>query len=345
MRTLSRFELPPGRYQLRVAANDLSTQVGRDRSSTTSTCRTSPRARSSMSGVALTSASSSRVPTVRPDDELQAGAAGAAGGQPQSSRQRRDLRCSPRSTTTPRGSPHKVDITTTVTADEGKVCSSRRRRAIRRSCRGRAAATATARGCRSRDAAGAVRAEGRGAIAARSGTDDNRQVQFIVTAPGRVMRSRCRRCSVLCRRGPPCDGGQRRESRSRPRQVTVARRRVDALWTRTRRRPDPRSISRARWSSASSWARGRRRLRVEIVGYRDAGALVVQYGRRAGRGAITRRSRPPFHLVGIPKQDGEVTFESREVELAPLLLGGALSQLRPVRIAGLRGLARCRWRG
>ena len=43
--------------------------------------------------------------------------------------------------------PHKVDITTTVTSDEGKVMiKDRRSRATRLSCRGVAAGTATRHG-------------------------------------------------------------------------------------------------------------------------------------------------------------------------------------------------------
>src|SRR4029077_19195673 len=70
LRALSRVELSPGRYQLRVAANEVSTKaVGTvlydldvpDFSKTPL----------SMSGLALTSPGASRLPTVRPDADLR----------------------------------------------------------------------------------------------------------------------------------------------------------------------------------------------------------------------------------------------------------------------------------
>jgi len=118
MRTLSRFELPPGRYQLRVVANELATKsVGSvlydlDVPDFTK----GPLA---MSGVVLTSAASSRVPTVRPDDELkQVMPAPPVGNRvfPLGD----ELSLFAEIYDNAGGSPHKVDITTTVTADEGK---------------------------------------------------------------------------------------------------------------------------------------------------------------------------------------------------------------------------------
>jgi len=119
MRTLSRFDLPPGRYQLRVVANDLSTKsVGSVLYDLDVPDFT--KGPIAMSGVALTSASSSRVPTVRPDDELKQ----VMPAPPMGSRifpVGDELSLFAEIYDNAGGSPHKVDITTTVTADEGKV--------------------------------------------------------------------------------------------------------------------------------------------------------------------------------------------------------------------------------
>jgi len=118
MRTLSRFELPPGRYQLRVVANELATKsVG----SVLYDLDVPDFAKGPllMSGVVLTSAASSRVPTVRPDDELkQVMPAPPVGNRvfPVGD----ELSLFAEIYDNAGGSPHKVDITTTVTADEGK---------------------------------------------------------------------------------------------------------------------------------------------------------------------------------------------------------------------------------
>ena len=70
LRALSRLELPPGRYQLRVAANELSSKaVG-----TVLYDLDVPdfsKAPISMSGLAITSPAATRLPTVRPDVELR----------------------------------------------------------------------------------------------------------------------------------------------------------------------------------------------------------------------------------------------------------------------------------
>jgi VWFA-related protein len=119
MRAISRLQIPPGRYQLRVAANDVS---GGTVGSVLYDLEVPDFAKSpfSMSGLVLTSPTASRVPTVRPDPEL-----------------REILPASPAGTRVfPRNdeialfaevyengaaTAHKVDFTTTLTTDEGKV--------------------------------------------------------------------------------------------------------------------------------------------------------------------------------------------------------------------------------
>jgi len=118
MRTLSRVELVPGRYQLRVVANDLSTKsVGSVLYDLDVPDFT--KGPIVMSGVAITSAASSRVPTVRPDDELKQ----VMPAPPMGSRVfplGDELSLFAEIYDNEGGSPHKVDIKTTVTADEGK---------------------------------------------------------------------------------------------------------------------------------------------------------------------------------------------------------------------------------
>ncbi|MEO8257824.1 MAG: VWA domain-containing protein [Acidobacteriota bacterium] len=117
MRTLSRFDLPPGRYQLRVVANELATRaVGSVLYDLDVPDFT--KGPLVMSGVALTSAASSRVPTVRPDDELKQ----VLPAPPMGNRVfpvGDELFLFAEIYDNAAGSPHKVDIKTTVTADEG----------------------------------------------------------------------------------------------------------------------------------------------------------------------------------------------------------------------------------
>jgi VWFA-related protein len=119
IRSLSRLQIPPGRYQLRVAANDLATNaVGSVLYDLDVPDFT--RGPLSMSGLVLASRVASAVPTFRPDEEL---------GQvlptpPMGSRIfpiGDDLALFVEIYDNAGGSSHKIDIATTVTADEGKV--------------------------------------------------------------------------------------------------------------------------------------------------------------------------------------------------------------------------------
>jgi VWFA-related protein len=119
LRMLSRIELPPGRYQLRVVADELNTKlVGSvlydldvpDFSKTPL----------SMSGIVLTSMSASRIPTVRPDEELRqllpASPVGVRVFPPND-----EIALFAEVYDNAAATAHKVDITTTVMTDEGKV--------------------------------------------------------------------------------------------------------------------------------------------------------------------------------------------------------------------------------
>jgi hypothetical protein len=119
IRTLSRLQIPPGRYQLRVAANDLATSaVGSVLYDLDVPDFT--KGPLSMSGLVLSSGAASRVPTLRPDEELRQ----VLPAPPMGSRVfpvGDELALFVEIYDSAGGSSHKVDIATTVTADEGKV--------------------------------------------------------------------------------------------------------------------------------------------------------------------------------------------------------------------------------
>jgi VWFA-related protein len=119
VRVASRMKLPPGRYQIRVAAREA---VGGRVGSVTYDVDIPDFSKEplTMSGVVMASALAARITTVKPDDELKA----VLPGPPTAIRE------------FPRGdtlavftevydnavqTPHKVDITTTVTSAEGSV--------------------------------------------------------------------------------------------------------------------------------------------------------------------------------------------------------------------------------
>jgi VWFA-related protein len=119
LRLLNRIDLPPGRYQLRVAAHDSaggsvgSVQYDLD-------VPDFVKAAFSMSGIVMTSPIGSAPLTVHPDDQLRA----VLPGPPVARRsfpQNDDITLFAEVYDNAGATPHKVDITATVTADEGKV--------------------------------------------------------------------------------------------------------------------------------------------------------------------------------------------------------------------------------
>jgi VWFA-related protein len=119
LRTLSRFELPPGRYQLRVAADELNTKLVGSVLYDLDVPDFS-KLPLSMSGIVLTSVFASRVPTVRPDEQLRQVLPAA----PVATRVfpvNDEIALFAEVYDNAAATPHKVDIMTTVTSDEGKV--------------------------------------------------------------------------------------------------------------------------------------------------------------------------------------------------------------------------------
>ncbi len=116
---LNRLDLPPGKYQLRIAAHDSaggnvgSVQYDLD-------VPDFAKAPFSMSGLVLTSGAGSAFPTVKPDEQLKPMLPGppiALRAFPQNDEIALFTEVYDNAGTT----PHKVDIITTVTTDEGKV--------------------------------------------------------------------------------------------------------------------------------------------------------------------------------------------------------------------------------
>jgi VWFA-related protein len=119
LRLLNRVDLPAGRYQIRLAAHDGG---GGNVGSVSYDLDVPDFAKLpfSMSGLLLTSAASLVAPTVRPDEALR----GVLPGPPVAGRtfpQNDELALFAEIYDNEGSRPHKVDITTTVTADDGRV--------------------------------------------------------------------------------------------------------------------------------------------------------------------------------------------------------------------------------
>jgi hypothetical protein len=119
LRLLNRMDLPPGRYQIRVAAHD---SAGGNVGSVQYDLEVPDfiKAPFGVSGVVLTSMSASALPTAHPDEQLKAllpGPPVAARTFPQSD----EILLFAEVYDNAGGAPHKVDITATVTSDDGKV--------------------------------------------------------------------------------------------------------------------------------------------------------------------------------------------------------------------------------
>jgi hypothetical protein len=119
LRMLNRLDLPPGKYQLRVAAHDANGgNVGSVQYDLT--VPDFQKAPFSISGLALTSSQGSAVPTVRADEQLKQ----VLPGPPISLRrfaQNDEVVVFAEVYDNEGSKPHKVDIVATVTTDEGRV--------------------------------------------------------------------------------------------------------------------------------------------------------------------------------------------------------------------------------
>jgi VWFA-related protein len=119
LRMLNRMDLPPGKYQLRIAAHD---SAGGNVGSVQYDLEVPDYAKApfSMSGLVLTSGSGAVFPTVKADEQLKPMLPGppiALRSFPQND----EIALFTEVYDSAGSTPHKVDIVTTVTTDEGKV--------------------------------------------------------------------------------------------------------------------------------------------------------------------------------------------------------------------------------
>jgi VWFA-related protein len=119
LRMLNRLELPPGKYQLRVAAHDLN---GGTVGSVLLDLEVPDfqKAPFSISGVVMTSAAGSAMPTVKQDEQLKPVMPGPAVSL-RSFPQNDEMVLFAEVYDNAAGTPHKVDITSTITTNEGRV--------------------------------------------------------------------------------------------------------------------------------------------------------------------------------------------------------------------------------
>jgi VWFA-related protein len=119
LRMLNRLELPPGKYQLRIAAHD---SAGGNVGSVQYDLDVPDYAKApfSISGLVLTSASGSALPTVKADEQLKPMLPGPPIAR-RSFPQNDEVALFTEVYDNAGATPHKVDITTTVTTDEGRV--------------------------------------------------------------------------------------------------------------------------------------------------------------------------------------------------------------------------------
>ena len=119
LRLLNRLDLPPGRYQLRIAAHDIAGgNVGALQYDLE--VPDFMKAPFGISGLVMTSPSAAAMPTAKADEQLKP----VLPGPPVAVRsfpQNEEIALFAEVYDNAGGTPHKVDITTTVTTDEGRV--------------------------------------------------------------------------------------------------------------------------------------------------------------------------------------------------------------------------------
>ncbi len=119
LRMLNRLDVPPGRYQVRIAAHD---SAGGNVGSVLTDLEVPDYAKIpfGISGVVMTSASSSGMPTAKADEQLK----GVLPGAPVAARsfpQNDEIALFAEVYDNAGNTPHKVDIGATITTDEGRV--------------------------------------------------------------------------------------------------------------------------------------------------------------------------------------------------------------------------------
>ncbi len=314
-RLLNRLSLPPGRYQLRVAARDASSgSIG----SVLYDLEVPDFSKEPllMSGLVLTSGWASQWATVRPDEPLRQ----VLPGPPVALRQfpqNDELALFTEVYDNQAASPHKVDITTTVTADEGRVlfkAEDERDSVELGGANGGYGYTARI------PLSGLAPGPYVLTVEARSRLGDEptarRQTEFTVLPPAAPLQAG----------GPSVQGGGSvrtierglQSHVERPRQVVA---RTESEWAELWRthdpgRPEPAvDFSREMVAGVFLGSRPSSGYTVEITGAHDEnGTLVVDYreGRPAAGAIAAQVITMPFDLVAVPRHSGDVRFDKIE---------------------------------
>ena len=310
-RLLNRLSLPAGRYQLRLAARDVTRNaVGSVLYDLDVPDFTAEPL--SMSGLVLTSAVSARWANYRPDAQL----AEVLPGPPTAIRRfvgNDLLALFVEVYDNQAGSPHTVDIETTVTDDEGRVYFTTEEVRDSAELGGRSGGYGYAARVPLVDLSPGsyvLEVEARSRLGA--GSSVKRQTEFEVLATRLPVNADA----------PAAQGEAMRtiekgvqSSVDRARQAVV---RTQAEWTQLWRahaydRPAPTvDFTQQTVFAVFMGSRPTAGFSVEIVGVRDeGGTLVVSYREtRPDRGAVTAQIvTSPFHIVAVPRQAGDVRFE------------------------------------
>jgi VWFA-related protein len=322
VRFLNRLSLPPGRYQLRFAARD-SASGGVGSVLYDLEVPDFSKAPLSMSGLVLTSAWGSQWATVRADDQLRQ----VLPGPPIALRQfpqNDEIALFTEVYDNQAASPHKVDILTTVTSDDGKVlikAEDERDSAELGGANGGYGYTARVPLASLAPGAYVLTVEARSRLG--DGATARRQTEFTVTPAAAPIGAAPQARAAGAGSAAPArnEAAMRTVARGVASRVDDARQvvaRTDAEWNAVWRahdadHPAPAvDFAREMVVGVFSGSRPTAGYGVAITGVREEGdTLVVSYREsRPIPGGITAQVlTSPFHLVAVPRHAGDVKFE------------------------------------
>jgi len=316
VRVMSRFELAPGRYQVRVAGRAASTGalgvVHADLE-----VPDFAKAPFSMSGVLLTSGMSALTPTVKPDEQVK-DVLPAAPGTRREFRSDDTIALFAEVYDNQAATPHKVDIVTTVRADDGRVVFKTEEERASEELRGARGGYGYMAQVPLRDIAPGdyvLRVEARSRLSGNEKTPAARDIEIRIrpapepraaAAPAPPAPAPVTVVSVA--RGPQSGKAEAAQ--------TLARSEAEwaQLWASL---PIKRAAPKVTFESTMIAAvflgsRPTTGYSVEIVGVgRDGDALVVQYVEHAPppSAMVAQVVTTPYAVAGVPMFDGPVRFE------------------------------------
>jgi VWFA-related protein len=317
VRVMSRFELAPGRYQLRVAGRAASTgAVGVVHADLE--IPDFSKAPFSMSGVLLTSGQSALTPTVRPDEQVKALLPAAPGT-------RREFRADDTIALfaevydNQAATPHKVDIATTLRADDGRVVFKTEEERESEEVRGARGGYGYMAQVPLKDIAPGdyvLRVEARSRLSGNEKTPAARDIEVRVR-PAPPPRA----AAAPAGPAPAAVVSVARGPQSGRQEAFQALARDEAEWTQLWaslpiRRAAPRvTFENTMIAAVFLGSRPTTGYSVEIVGAaRDGDALIVQYVEHAPPAStmVAQVVTTPFAVAGVPRFDGPVRFERVE---------------------------------